>query len=153
RSCVTTSRPASSPTPRPALWTTGSRWTKPRSGSSSRSTGIRSRRHRPAAVRPEDRMTTAAELKAAAEQRRRAAGEGGERGGDAAFAACRARVPGVGQARRVPSATTIRAQTERRNGKDLVHTSGYFTRYETPYPMWDEVGVYHEVISRGAGRE
>ena len=96
-------------------------------------------------------VTTAADRRAAAELRRRAAHEAGERGGDAAYAAYRAAVPGVGQARRVPTSTTLLANTEERNGKQLVHTSGFFCRYNVAYPMWDQFGEYHESVATGAG--
>lgn len=38
-----------------------------------------------------------------------------------------------------------------RNGKQMLHTFGYFTAYGKPYPMWDDFGVYHEVTARGSG--
>jgi HK97 family phage prohead protease len=96
-------------------------------------------------------VTTSSERRAAAELRRRAAGEAGERGGDAAYRAYRAAVPGVGAARRVPTSTVLLANTEVRDGKELVHTSGFFCRYGVAYPMWDQFGEYHERVASGAG--
>jgi ATP-dependent protease ClpP protease subunit/phage head maturation protease len=63
----------------------------------------------------------------------------------------RTQVPGVGAARSVSMPTEIRAKLERRGDKDLYHTSGYFTRYDQPYPMWDAYGPYDEMVRRGAG--
>lgn len=97
-------------------------------------------------------VTASSERRAAAELRRRAAGEAGERGGDAAYAAYRAQVPGVGAARRVPTSTKLRAATEVRDGKELIHTSGFFCRYNVAYPMWDQFGEYHESVASGAGQ-
>lgn len=98
-------------------------------------------------------MATITERRAAAELRRRQAGEVGERGGDDAFRLYRSAVPGLGPARHgAPTTREIRAVTERRGDKDLVHTSGYFTRYERGYPMWDSFGEYEEIVSRGSGR-
>ncbi len=61
-------------------------------------------------------------------------------------------VIGVGRSRSIGMPTELRAVAEKRNGKDMVHTSGYFTRYSRSYPMWDEFGEYEEVIMPGAGR-
>jgi HK97 family phage prohead protease len=94
---------------------------------------------------------TAQERRAAATLRRQAAEQAGERGGDAAYRSYRSVAPGIGTARRVPMKTQVRAEHVDRNGKDLVHTSGYFTRYGIDYPMWDEFGAYEESVSPGAG--
>lgn len=94
---------------------------------------------------------TAQDRRAAATARRIAAEQVGERGGDAAYQQYRLAVPGVGDARRVPSQTVFIANMEKRDGKDLVHTSGYFTRYGVAYPMWDQFGEYEESIAVGAG--
>ena len=95
----------------------------------------------------EDRYAVAADL------RRRAATIERHEHGDTAYLRYRSMVPGVGPARRTPGdpSTQLRAVTEMRNGKELVHTSGYFTRYNRAYPMWDSVGVYREKVSVGAG--
>jgi ATP-dependent protease ClpP protease subunit/phage head maturation protease len=98
-------------------------------------------------------MATVTERRAAAELRRRQAGEAGDRGGDAAFRAYRSQAPGVGRARTVAMPSQLRSQSEQRNGKQMIHTSGFFTRYARAYPMWDAFGEYEEVIARGAGRE
>lgn len=99
-------------------------------------------------------MTAANEQReAAAAARRQAATEVRHDHGDRAFRAYRAAAPGVGSARQVPTRTEIRAATETRNGKEMIHTFGYFTRYDTPYPMWDMFGEYDEVVMTGAGRE
>ncbi len=95
---------------------------------------------------------TASNLRRAAEARRAAAERRGESGGDREFRAARHAVAGVGAARSVGMSTELRASVERRNGKDMVHTSGYFTRYNRTYPMWDEFGEYEEVILGGSGR-
>jgi ATP-dependent protease ClpP protease subunit/phage head maturation protease len=96
-------------------------------------------------------MATITERRAAAELRRRQAGEAGERGGDAAFRQFRSQAPGVGRARTVSMPTELRAAPEERNGKAMVHTSGFFTRYERGYPMWDTFGEYEEMTARGSG--
>lgn len=98
-------------------------------------------------------MTTANERRAAAALRRQAAEQHGERGGDAAYRAYRSAVPGIGAARKVPTKTEIAAVDEKRNGKSVVHTSGFFTIYERAYPMWDIYGEYEEVVLRGSGRQ
>lgn len=95
---------------------------------------------------------TAQERRAAASARRIAAEKAGERGGDAAYRAYREVAPGIGNARRVPMRTEVRAETVQREGKDHVHTFGYFTRYGVGYPMWDEFGEYEERVRAGAGR-
>lgn len=94
---------------------------------------------------------TAQERRAAAQLRRQAAEQAGERGGDAAYRSYRSIAPGIGHARRVPMKTEIRAQLVERQGKELVHTEGYFTRYGIDYPMWDEIGQYEESVASGAG--
>lgn len=88
---------------------------------------------------------------AAAAARRAAADQAGERGGEQAYRQFRLAVPGVGSARRVGMKTELRAEPEKRNGKDMVHTSGYFTAYDRCYPMWDDFGPYDEVTRRGSG--
>lgn len=98
-------------------------------------------------------MATITERRAAAELRRRQAGEAGERGGDAAFRQYRSQAPGVGRMRVVGMPSQVRAKSETRNGKTMTRTEGFFTRYERGYPMWDVHGQYEEVIGRGAGRE
>lgn len=98
-------------------------------------------------------MATITERRAAAELRKRQAGEAGERGGDEAFRLYRSQAPGVGRARTVSMATEIGTFPVERNGKPMTHTYGLFTRYERAYPMWDSFGEYEEVIARGAGRE
>lgn len=96
---------------------------------------------------------TAQELRAAATLRRQAAEQAGERGGDVAYRAYRSTAPGIGLARRVPMKTDVRAEQVKRDGKDLVHTYGYFTRYGVAYPMWDAFGEYEESVKTGAGRQ
>jgi HK97 family phage prohead protease len=96
---------------------------------------------------------TAQERRAAAQLRRQAAEQAGERGGDAAYRAYRQAAPGIGNARRVPMRTDVRAETVQRDGKTHVHTFGYFTRYGVGYPMWDQFGEYQESVCSGAGRE
>ncbi len=97
-------------------------------------------------------MASPAERRAAAELRRRQAGEAGERGGDAAYMQYRASVPGLTRARKVTMQTEVATFPVERNGKQMIHTYGLFTRYETPYPMWDAFGEYEEVTARGSGR-
>lgn len=94
---------------------------------------------------------TAQDQRAAAALRRQAAEQAGERGGQGAFDARRRLVSGVGQARRLPMKTELKAETVEKGGKELIHTSGYFTRYAVAYPMWDEFGEYEESVARGAG--
>lgn len=98
-------------------------------------------------------MATITERRAAAELRKRQAGEAGERGGDAAFRQYRSQAPGVGRARTVSTPTELRAASEPRNGKLMIHTWGLFTRYERGYPMWDTFGEYEEMTARGSGRK
>lgn len=98
-------------------------------------------------------MTTANERRAAAALRRQAAEQHGERGGDVAYRAYRSAVPGIGAARKVPMKTGLRAVKDRRNGKEVVHTEGFFTLYGKRYPMWDIYGEYEEVVKRGSGRK
>jgi HK97 family phage prohead protease len=95
---------------------------------------------------------TATKLRRAADARRAAAERRGETGGELEYRAARSAVTGVGAARQVGMPTQIRAAQEVRNGKTMIHTSGYFTRYGREYPMWDEFGEYAEVILTGAGR-
>src|ERR1041384_4665226 len=95
---------------------------------------------------------TAQERRAAATLRRQAAEQAGERGGDVAYRAYRSAAPGIGLARRVPMKTDVRAEQGQRDGKDMVHTEGFFTRYGVTYPMWDMFGEYVESVRSGAGR-
>lgn len=95
---------------------------------------------------------TALTIRRAADARRAAAERRGESGGELEYRAARREVAGVGAARQVGMPTEIRAAQEVRNGKTMIHTSGYFTRYGREYPMWDEFGEYGEVILTGAGR-
>jgi HK97 family phage prohead protease len=92
-------------------------------------------------------------LRAAADLRRLAADTQRHDHGDIAYQQYRSTVAGMGVARRTKGSplTQIRAVTERRGDKDLVHTSGYFTRYGRPYPMWDSFGEYREKIRSGSG--
>lgn len=89
----------------------------------------------------------------AADARRRIAETTRHEHGDNAYLRFRSQVAGIGTARRTPGdrQTQLRAVTELRNGKELVHTSGYFTRYNRAYPMWDAVGPYKEKVRAGAG--
>lgn len=96
-------------------------------------------------------VTSAADRRAAAHLRRQAADDTRHARGDIAYRAFRSAAPGIGVARQVPMKTEVRAVTETRNGKELVHTSGFFTRYEQPYPMWDMYGEYDETVKRGSG--
>lgn len=96
---------------------------------------------------------TAQERRAAASARRAAAEQAGERGGDAAYRAYRSVAPGIGRARKVPMHTDVRAEKVDRDGKELVHTYGFFTRYGVDYPMWDQFGEYDESVLAGAGAE
>lgn len=96
---------------------------------------------------------TAQEIRAAAALRRAAAEQAGERGGDVAYRSYRQCAPGVGRARRVPMKTQVRAEQVERDGKTLVHTFGFFTRYNIGYPMWDEFGEYEESVRSGAGQD
>jgi HK97 family phage prohead protease len=95
--------------------------------------------------------TTADARRAAAQLRRRAAEVQGESGGDVAYEAFRRAAPGKGAARIVDMPTEFRAEQVQRAGKELTHTEGFFTRYDTGYPMWDDEGEYVEIVSRGAG--
>lgn len=90
----------------------------------------------------------------AADARRAAAEQAVERqgGGDAAFRQLRSATPMPTERRQPAVGQQLRAEPERRNGKDMLHTFGYFTAYGKPYPMWDDHGIYHEVTSRGSGR-
>lgn len=89
----------------------------------------------------------------AADARRAAAEKAVERrgGGDAEFRQQRRSAP-MATARREPAVgQQLRAEPEKRNGKDVLHTFGYFTAYGKPYPMWDDYGAYHELTARGSG--
>lgn len=96
-------------------------------------------------------VTSAAERRAAAQIRRNVADAERHARGDIAYKQFRSTAPGIGVARQVPMKTVVRAQTEMRNGKELIHTFGFFTRYDMPYPMWDMYGEYDETVKRGAG--
>jgi HK97 family phage prohead protease len=96
-------------------------------------------------------VTSAADRRAAAQIRRKAADAERHARGDIAYKHFRSAAPGIGVARQVPMKTVVRAQTEMRNGKELIHTFGFFTRYDMPYPMWDMYGEYDETVKRGAG--
>ena len=96
-------------------------------------------------------VTSAAERRAAAQMRRNAADAERHARGDIAYKHFRSAAPGIGVARQVPMKTVVRAQTETRNGKELIHTFGFFTRYDMPYPMWDMYGEYDETVKRGSG--
>src|SRR3954468_5730323 len=93
-----------------------------------------------------------AKMRAAAEARRAAAEQVGEKRGDQAFRLFRLAVPGVSSARIVGIPTELRAEPETREGKPTVHLSGYFTRYNRPYPMWDDFGPYDEFTAANSGR-
>ena len=60
-------------------------------------------------------------------------------------------VQGVGRSRMVPGKTLIRSELTQWRGREMYHTYGLFTRYDTPYPMWDMFGEYDEVVTQGAG--
>jgi len=98
-------------------------------------------------------VTTSEALRAAADLRRAAADAERHEHGDIGYTRYRSAVLGVTGAHRTPgsSLTQVRAASERRNGKDFVHTSGYFTRYNMPYPMWDTFGEYREEVASGSG--
>lgn len=100
-----------------------------------------------------ERMTMSADrLAAAANLRRQAAEQERHDRGDIAFERVRRAAP-LGPGRRgLPTPRELRAVTEVRGGKELVHTSGYFTRYNRYYPMWDSFGEYKERVKSGAGR-
>lgn len=94
------------------------------------------------------------QLFAAAELRRLAAEAERHEHGDTAFMRFRSTVPGVDPAAWRRGARTpreLRAKTEVRGGKDVVHTEGYYTRYGRQYPMWDSFGKYREQVRAGAG--
>lgn len=93
----------------------------------------------------------AKQQRAAAARRREAAERTGERLGESAYRAFRRSAPGVGRARRVPMQTEIRAVPEMRNGKEMIHTFGYYTTYGRLYPMWDQFGEYEESARPGSG--
>lgn len=98
-----------------------------------------------------------ARFRNAAHERKAAAEQAGERGGDRAYQQYRSGVPGVETRRRQPQGGVrgpgheLRAERITRAGKQYVHTSGYFTRYERAYPMWDKFGEYSEMTMRGSG--
>jgi HK97 family phage prohead protease len=99
-------------------------------------------------------VTTTEALRAAADLRRQAADAERHEHGDTAYMRYRSTVPGVDPAAWRRGARTprdLRAATEVRGGKELVHTSGYFTRYNMRYPMWDSCGEYREQVRAGAG--
>jgi HK97 family phage prohead protease len=89
----------------------------------------------------------------AADARRAAAEKAVERagGGDAEMRQQRRSAP-MAKSRREPAVgQQLRAEPEQRNGKPVLHTFGYFTAYNKPYPMWDDYGAYHELTARGSG--
>jgi HK97 family phage prohead protease len=93
-------------------------------------------------------------LRRAADRRRAAAEQIGERDGEQAYRQYRSVVPGLGAHRpSVTMPTQLRGEAVTRNGLDMAHTWGFFTTYDRPYEMWDDCGKYHEVIDRGAGEE
>jgi HK97 family phage prohead protease len=98
-------------------------------------------------------VTSAADRRAAAQIRRQAADAERHARGDIAYRHFRSAAPGIGVARQVPMKTVVRAETQVRNGKELIHTFGFFTRYDTPYPMWDMYGEYDETVKAGAGTQ
>jgi ATP-dependent protease ClpP protease subunit/phage head maturation protease len=87
-----------------------------------------------------------------AQARRAAAEQVGERGGDRAYRQFREAAPHP-TAQRKPTHTglQVRAAEETRNGKSMLHTFGYFTKYERAYPMYDKFGEYEEMTMRGSG--
>ena len=88
----------------------------------------------------------------AAQLRRQAAESERHTHGDIAYQRFRSADPAGGKAHRggrVPR--ELRAKKEMRGDKELFHTSGYFTRYGRPYPMWDSFGEYRERVRVGAG--
>jgi HK97 family phage prohead protease len=91
------------------------------------------------------------QARAAAAARRAAAEQAGERGGERAYAQFRTAVPGVGTRRSVGVPTQLRAEPDKRNGKNMIHTYGFFTIYNRPYPMWDDFGPYEEMTALGSG--
>jgi HK97 family phage prohead protease len=99
--------------------------------------------------------TTTDAVRAAADLRRLAADAERHEHGDNAFRQFRLQVSGRGPARRVTGGpqTLIRASTEPRNGdgKEFVHTSGYYTVYDRKYQMWDDYGKYHEWTAQASG--
>lgn len=97
-------------------------------------------------------MTTQDERRAAA-ARRAAAEQAVERvgGGDEQWRQQRSAAPMAASRREPAVGQQLRAEPEQRNGKQMLHTYGYFTAYGKPYPMWDDFGVYHEVTARGSG--
>jgi HK97 family phage prohead protease len=99
-------------------------------------------------------MATITERRAAADLRRRQAGEAGERGGEAAFRQYRSAAPHPNGFRRPPAmGTELFGQVDKRNNKEFLHTWGFFSRYSRAYPMWDSFGEYEELVARGAGRQ
>jgi HK97 family phage prohead protease len=95
-----------------------------------------------------------AKMRAAAEARRAAAEQVGEKRGEQAFQQYRFSVTGHTPARRIGlpmEVAELRHQTVTRNGKPAVHTFGYFTRYGRLYPMWDDFGPYDEFTAKGSG--
>jgi HK97 family phage prohead protease len=99
-------------------------------------------------------VTTSEALRAAADLRRLAADAERHEHGDTAYLRYRSTVPGVDPSawrHGAPTPRELRAATEVRNGKELVHTFGYFTRYNMRYPMWDTFGEYRERVRTGSG--
>lgn len=98
-----------------------------------------------------------ARFRNAAHERKAAAEQAGERGGDRAYQQYRSGVPGVeihGVWHRPVQAgpgRELRGERVHRSGKQYIHTAGYFTRYERGYPMWDKFGEYTEMTMRGSG--
>jgi HK97 family phage prohead protease len=99
-------------------------------------------------------VTTSEALRAAADLRRLAADAERHEHGDTAYLRYRSTVPGVDPSawrHGAPTPRELRAATEVRNGREVVHTSGYFTRYNMRYPMWDTFGEYRERVRPGSG--
>jgi hypothetical protein len=92
------------------------------------------------------RSSSAAERKAAAERRIKAAGEAdapGQRSQRSAPA-------GVGQSRSLAFPAELRAKKVEHNGQERFHVEGHASVTGTPYEMWDMSGPYEEIIDRGA---
>jgi phage head maturation protease len=97
-------------------------------------------------------VSTAEDLRVAADLRRRAADAARHERGDIAYKQYRSAAQGVGMSRPdVRTPTQLRAKLESRNGRDMIHTSGYFTKYSRAYPMWDAFGEYSERVMPGSG--
>lgn len=93
------------------------------------------------------------EERRAAAARRAAAEKIGEQRGDAAFQQFRSAAPSPTQRREPSVGQQLRGEPDVRNGKPMLHTTGYFTTYERGYPMWDDHGQYTEMTMRGSGRD